>query len=68
LNVYINLLLAHYCVGDKIKKNDMGGACSLGGGGEACAGFWWGNLRQRDHWGDRHRFEDNIKMDLQEVE
>jgi hypothetical protein len=31
----------------------MGGACSAyGGRGEAYTGFWWGNLRERDHLED----------------
>ena len=38
------------------------------GMGEGCTGFWWGNLRERDHLGrPRRRWEDNIKMDLKEV-
>ena len=33
-----------------------------------CTGCWWGSLRERGHWGrPRSRWEDNIKMDVQEV-
>jgi hypothetical protein len=38
------------------------------GKGEVCTGFWWGNLREREPLGrPRHRWEGNIRMDLQEV-
>jgi hypothetical protein len=33
--------------------------------GEVSTGFWWGDLRERDHLEDPR--VDNIKMDLQEV-
>jgi hypothetical protein len=38
------------------------------GSGEAYTGFWVGNLREREHL-ERHkrRWEDKIKMALQEV-
>ena len=40
----------------------------MGGGEEVYTGFWWRNLSERDHLGKpRRRWEDNIKMDLQEV-
>jgi len=35
--------------------------------GGAYTGFWWGNMRERDHLEGPDRWEDNIKMDLQEV-
>jgi hypothetical protein len=37
------------------------------GRGEVCTGFWWGILWERIHWEDPDRWEDNIKMDLQEL-
>jgi hypothetical protein len=46
----------------------MGGACSAyGGKGVVYTGYWWGSLRERNHLKDRLCWEDNIKMDLQEV-
>jgi hypothetical protein len=36
---------------------------------EACIGLWWGSLRGKRPLGrTRHRWEDNIKMDIKEVE
>jgi hypothetical protein len=31
------------------------------------AEFWWGNLRERPLGRLRHRWEDNVEMNLQEV-
>jgi len=42
-----------YFSGDNIEKNEMGGTCIVyGGRGVAYTGFWWGNLRERDHLGN----------------
>jgi hypothetical protein len=48
-----NCRCVRYSSGDKIEKNEMGGTCSTYGGGKAYKGFRWGNLRVRDHLGDR---------------
>jgi len=46
----------------------MGGACSTYGG-EACTGFWWVKKPEgkRLLGRSRHRWDDNIEMDLHEV-
>jgi hypothetical protein len=40
--------LTYVVGGILVEKNEMGGACSTYGG-EAYTGFWWGNLKERDH-------------------
>ena len=58
--------LTEYCAGGKIEKNEMGGACGAYGGGEhrVLVGKPEG---KRPLGRPRRRWEDNIKMDLQEV-
>jgi hypothetical protein len=59
-----SVLHTHYCVSDKIEKNEMGRACSSEGGGERRVQGFGG---KRPLGRPRCRLEDNIKMDLQEV-
>ena len=61
-------LSAEYCTGSKIEKNEMGGACGAYGAGERSVQGSGGNPEGRRPMGrPRRRWEDNIKMDLQEV-
>ena len=43
------MIFTKYCLGDQIKKNKIGVACSTYGEEERCIQGWWGNLRERDH-------------------
>jgi len=55
-------------LGDKIEKYEMGGACSAYGEGTVVYRVLVGKLEGKTPLGrPRRRWEDNIKMDLQEV-
>jgi hypothetical protein len=46
-------MLTQYCSGDKFENNEMDGACSAYGREERrIQGFWWRNLREREHLGE----------------
>jgi len=62
------MILIQNCSGDKIEKNEMGGACSAYGGEErVIQGFGGETGGKEPLWIPRRRWEDNIKMDLQAV-
>jgi hypothetical protein len=57
-----------YCAGDKIEKNQMGGACSSDGEGRGVYKVLAGKHEGKRPLGrTRYRWEDNIKMELQEL-
>jgi hypothetical protein len=41
-----------YCAGDKIEKNEMGGACSAYGGGERCVQDFGGKTWREEATGE----------------
>ena len=57
-----------YCASNKIKKNEMGGACGTYGEGRGVYRVLVGKPEGKRPLGrPRRRWEDNIKMYLQEV-
>jgi hypothetical protein len=62
-------VLTQYFAGDKIEKNEMGGGCSADGDERGVYRVLVGKPEGKRPLGrPRRRWEDNIKMDLQEVE
>jgi len=58
-----------YCSGNKIEKNEMGGACSTYGERRVVYRVLVGKLEGKRPLGrPRRKWENNIKINLQEVE
>jgi hypothetical protein len=63
-----SVLLTQYCSGDKIEKSEMGGSCSAYGREERRVHGFGGKPEGKRPLGRPwRRWEDNIKIDLQEV-
>jgi hypothetical protein len=66
--VVLVVLLTQYRAGDKIEKNEMGGAWSTYGEGRGVYRVLVGKPEGKRPLGSpRRRWEDNVRMDLQEV-
>jgi hypothetical protein len=64
----LSVLLTQYCAGDKIEKNEMGGACTAYGEGRGVYRVLVSKPEGKRPLGKpRCRWENNIKMDLREV-
>jgi hypothetical protein len=62
------VLLTHYCAGDKIEKNEMSRDCSAYGERRGVYRVLVGKPEGKRPMGrPTRRWEENIKMDLQEV-
>ena len=65
----LSVFLTQYCVGDEIEKKEMGGACGTMEEARGVHRVLVGKTEGKRPLGrPRRRWEDNIKMDLQEVE
>jgi hypothetical protein len=68
MSLMICVILTQYCSGDKIERNEMGGACSRYAGKSRCIQDFVGETEGTRPLGrPKRKGEDNIKMDLQEV-